>query len=175
MAASGDQGWRPNNRQDQSSGWNTETSTEIGTGKETGTGIRTGQAWRSSQARGVAEDNSVSHWSQGHGAGRGTSTLPDTSRTFADTSRTTSFGQSRWNSNFNSLSSSFAGSSLSTNSSSLVSSWTSVSPTLGSGGRVTVETGRRKEQSQGAGGRQSEQGAVDWDGLVDSVFTEEIN
>ena len=49
-----------------------------------------------------------------------------------------------------------------------------MSPTLGSGGRVTVETGRRKEQSQGAGGRQSEQGAVDWDGLVDSVFTEEI-
>ena len=40
---------------------------------------------------------------------------------------------------------------------------------------MTIQTeSKRKEQNQGAGGRKKEQGAVDWDGLVDGVFTEEI-
>ena len=40
---------------------------------------------------------------------------------------------------------------------------------------MTIETeSKRKEQNQGAGGRKKEQGAVDWDDLVDGVISEEI-
>ena len=87
--------------------------------------------------------------------------------------RNGAFGQPA--SSYTSLSSSSSGTSLSSNTSSSTSSWTSVSSTLGSGGRVTIETqSKGKEQNQGAGGRKQEQGVVDWDGLVDGVFTEEI-